>query len=355
MKTKVDYIIIGQGLCGTWLSYYLTKAGKKVLVIDKDQPYSATKVASGIINPVTGRRIVRTWRIEELLPFSIKAYTELGAQMNVDLLKEISIIDFHPTLQMREAFENRLTDEQEYLHSLNDDAYKAFFNFNYGAGKVSPCLLIDLQTLLSAWRNQLGKMEALSEQEFSWSDVIVHNDYVQYKEIVAQKIICCEGVAGFDNPYFKNLPYSHMKGEAIIASIEGLPNTSIYKHGLSIVPWKDHLFWIGSSYEWKFDHTNPTAAFRQKVEAFLTNFLKIPYTIVDHIAADRPANMERRPFVGLHPVHSSVGLLNGMGTKGCSLAPFFANQLSHHLLTGSEIYADADVKRFEKTLNRAMK
>lgn len=355
MKTNVDYIIVGQGLCGTWLSYYLTKEVKKVLVIDKSQPYSATKVASGIINPVTGRRIVRTWRIEELLPFSIKAYKAFGNEMNVDLMKETNIIDFHPTLQMRDAFENRLQEEPEYLHSVNDEEYKSYFNYNYGAGKVSPCLLIDLQTMLSEWRNKLLAAESLLEESFSWNDITIHNDYVQYKDIVAQKIICCEGVVGFDNPYFKNLPYSHMKGEAIIASIQGLPNNSIYKHGLSIVPWKDNLFWVGSNYEWKFDHTNPTAAFKQKVENFFTNFLKIPFTIVDHIAADRPTNMERRPFVGLHPIHSSVGILNGMGTKGCSLAPFFAHQLSNHLLSGSEIYADADVKRFEKILNREMK
>jgi len=29
----------------------------------------------------------------------------------------------------------------------------------------------------------------------------------------------------------------------------------------------------------------------------------------------------------LSPAQQNVGILNGMGTKGCSLAPFFANQL----------------------------
>ncbi|MEJ7679431.1 MAG: hypothetical protein WKG06_16540 [Segetibacter sp.] len=48
------------------------------MIIDKNKPFTASKAASGVINPVTGRRIVRTWRIEELLPFALKAYTELG-------------------------------------------------------------------------------------------------------------------------------------------------------------------------------------------------------------------------------------------------------------------------------------
>ena len=350
--TSLPYLIIGQGLCGTWLSYYLLKAGKKVIVIDQPQPYSATKVASGIINPVTGRRIVRTWRIEELLSFAIESYNELGNQLDAAVMKQIVVLDFHPTLQMKEAFENRVLEEPEYLHTINDEFYKQFFNYHYGAGSIAPCLLIDLHTMLNGWREKLKEQEALLEDQFDWANCIIHGDQVKYKDVVAEKIICCEGVAGFDNPYFKNLPYSHMKGEAIIAAIDGLPNDRIFKHGLSIVPWRNNLFWIGSSYEWEFDDVKPTAVFRQKVESFLHQFVKLPYTIVDHIASDRPANMERRPFVGLHPNHPQVGILNGMGTKGCSLAPFFAQQLAGYLIDGKSIYPDADVRRFESVLRK---
>ncbi len=88
--------------------------------------------------------------------------------------------------------------------------------------------------------------------------------------------------------------------------------------------------------------------------AQLKYWLKIPFEIADHLASVRPANMERRPFVGLHPKYSSVAILNGMGTKGCSLAPFFARQLTDNLTEGKPIYADADVKRFEKILAREM-
>src|SRR5215204_1571960 len=64
-----EFLIIGQGISGTWLSYYLQKANKSFVVIDNDQPNSASRVAAGIINPVTGRRIVKTWMIDELLSF----------------------------------------------------------------------------------------------------------------------------------------------------------------------------------------------------------------------------------------------------------------------------------------------
>jgi glycine/D-amino acid oxidase-like deaminating enzyme len=56
--------------------------------------------------------------------------------------------------------------------------------------------------------------------------------------------------------------------------------------------------------------------------------------------------LERRPFVGLHPQNPRLGILNGMGTKGCSLAPYFARQLVRHLLYKEPIHPEASVSRF---------
>ena len=55
-RMEVDYLIVGQGICGTMLSWYLLKEGKTFLVIDDNNENSSSKIAAGIINPVTGRR-----------------------------------------------------------------------------------------------------------------------------------------------------------------------------------------------------------------------------------------------------------------------------------------------------------
>jgi len=89
-----------------------------------------------------------------------------------------------------------------------------------------------------------------------------------------------------------------------------------------------------------------------KSQSFVESWLKLPFTIIDHRAAVRPATLERRPFVGFHPQYNSVGIFNGMGTKGCSLAPFFANQLVQHIIHRTPIHSEADVKRFQRVLSR---
>jgi glycine/D-amino acid oxidase-like deaminating enzyme len=56
--------------------------------------------------------------------------------------------------------------------------------------------------------------------------------------------------------------------------------------------------------------------------------------------------------VGLHPRQPEIGILNGFGTKGCSLAPFFAKQVVDRLEGKGKIHPLADIGRFEKILAR---
>src|SRR5688500_17540147 len=107
----IDHLIIGQGICGTFLSWYLQKANRSFIIIDDARPNTASRVAAGIINPVTGRRIVKTWMIDELMPFAQNAYEDLGAALNIEAIRQKNIIDFFPTPQMRLAFYQRFSED----------------------------------------------------------------------------------------------------------------------------------------------------------------------------------------------------------------------------------------------------
>ena len=349
-----DYIIVGQGISGTFLSWYLINAGKNVLVIDDAKPLTASKVASGVINPVTGRRIVRTWMIETLMPFALDAYKAIGDELSVSIITQKNILDFHPTPQMMLAFKERLPEESDYLRVPENEAvYQQYFNVTFGIGEINPCYLVDVNILLSEWRKHLKAQNLLLDEVFNIEQLLTHNlEFITYKDISASKIIFADGATGADNPYFKLLPYAKNKGQAIIAEIPDLPRTNIFKQGITIVPWQDDLWWIGSTYEWDFKDLNPSADFRNKVETQLQHWLKLPYKIVDHLAAERPANLERRPFVGLHPIYPNIGIFNGMGTKGCSLAPYFAKQFTDNLIDNTPINPLANVQRFTKVLSR---
>jgi glycine/D-amino acid oxidase-like deaminating enzyme len=352
---QVDDIIIGQGICGTFLSWQLQKAGRKVLVIDEPAPFSATKVASGVINPVTGRQAATTWMAEELLPFTWQAYEEIGHAIQQQVIRSCPIHAFPPSVQMRESYEHKMNGEPAYVRTIADkqvQQYNTLFHFFHGAVEISPVWLIDLHTLLKGWRRQLAGTDALLEEKFEAAQLQIHQHSVTYKQIQAKKVFFCNGAGSFRHPLWEKLPYSFNKGEALIADIPALSQDHIYKFGIStLVPWYDGLWWVGSSYDNRYEDELPSPAFRNKKMMELENLLKCDFSVVDHIASVRPATVERRPFAGMHPKYPAVGILNGMGTKGCSLAPYFAQQLAQQVLNNTPPLPAADINRFATTLS----
>lgn len=352
---KYDYLIIGQGICGTWLSYYLLKEGKSVFVIDKYDETSASNIASGIINPVTGRRVVTTWMADELLPFVWNEYNAISKKFHVQFITQKNTIVFPLAPDLQQAFGKRRQEGNSYIQSTpikKEELYK-YFNFPFDAMQIAPCYLIDTCTLITNWCQYLKSQNALLNETFEEHELLLFDDCIQYKNIWAAKIIYCNGINSSFSKYWKNLPFVPNKGQALIAEIPGLSNDYIYKFAhLSLVPWKNNLWWIGSSNELNFPDNQPTEEFFQNTAAALKRILKIDFTIKDHLSSIRPGAIERRPFAGLHSLYNQIAILNGMGSKGCSLAPWFAKELAEHLINKKTINALADVKRYANVLKR---
>jgi len=351
---QVDYLIIGQGICGTMLSWFLIKEGKTFLVIDDNNDNSSSKIAAGIINPVTGRRYAYTWMIDEVMSFAIQTYEEIGNYLDIQFAHPKSIIDFFPSPQMRNAFIDRLSENDTYLHSFPDqNHFNQYFNYDFGCGEIRPAYTVHLQLLLSLWRKKLKELNLVKEEKFDVNELKVDKDAVSYQHVSAQKIIFCDGADGINNPWFQLLPYAPNKGEALVIECNELTNQHIFKKGFILAPLpEENIYWVGSNYQWEFENEYPSQQFYQQATSVLSSWLKKPYTVLAHKAAVRPATLERRPFVGFHPQFQNIGILNGMGTKGTSLAPFFAHQLVQHLVHHFPIAPEADVHRFMRILSK---
>ena len=351
---QTDVLIIGGGLCGSLLSWHLYKEGKSFIVIDDGAANSASRISAGIINPVTGRRYVTTWMIEELIDFAKLTYHQLGETLGQPLWQAKTIIDFFPSAQMRNAFVERIIEDDTYIHSYPDqNHFNTDFSYDFGCGEIRPAYTVLVQQLLLGWEKKLEEKKVLWKEKFVADAVDVQEKKVCYKDIKANHIIFCDGIASANHPLFTLLPFSPNKGEALIIECASLNRDHIFKKGLMLTPLpEENLFWVGSNYQWEFTDDQPSEAFYKSTDALLQSWLKQPYKILEHKAGVRPATLERRPFVGFHPAFPNVGILNGMGTKGASLAPFFAHQLAQKLIHDVPISPEADVHRFSRVLSK---
>lgn len=350
---NVDYLLLGQGISGTFLSYYLLQAGKSVLVVDQPHSWSPSRVAAGIMNPVTGRRLTTVWKAADILGFAPEAYRAIGQTLGIEACSRKDIIDFFPNPFMRESFLEKSQSNDPYVQMGTDDhPWSSYFRFEFGHGQIAPVYTAHLDLLIPAWRRYLSGRGCLLEEEVDVRDIRVTTEQVVLNNITAERVIFCEGPVGMDNPWFHRLPFSRNKGQALVLRIPELPATQIFKKNMLLVPLPEpELFWLGASYEWEFADQLPSPEFLQKGTSVLQEWLKLPFEVVDQRAGLRPATLERRPFCGLHPIHSRVGIFNGMGTKGCSLAPYFARELALHLTEGSPLTPQVDVGRFRRILS----
>jgi glycine/D-amino acid oxidase-like deaminating enzyme len=56
---------------------------------------------------------------------------------------------------------------------------------------------------------------------------------------------------------------------------------------------------------------------------------------------------DKHPAIGRHPENASLGIFNGLGSKGALLAPWLAGEWVAHLRTGRPIDPAVAVARFK--------
>jgi glycine/D-amino acid oxidase-like deaminating enzyme len=350
---QVDVLIIGQGICGTVLGWYLQQRGISFIIIDDTWANAASQVASGLMNLVTGKRMVTTWLADALLPVALETYAAIEIDWGIHILEETTVIDFFATSGEREVFEKRMEANHEYLYAVsNEKFWIPFFNFYHGAGYISPCWILDIQELVKQGAQIFRQQGRLLNTRFQFDQFTTAPDGARYMDIVANVAIFCDGVQAASNPLFSALPFSKNKGEALLVSIPGLPRTNVFQQRYKIVPFANELFWVGSSFEWDYTTVTTTDKFYKDAVSVLERWVNVPFSVKDHLVGERPSTIDHKPFIGFHPKYPSVGILNGMGTKGCLQAPYFARNLAEHFCNGAQLHPEADIKRFQRILSR---
>ena len=349
--SNFDFLLIGQGLAGTLLAHFLQKAGKTVFVFGQQAEDTASQVAAGLINPVTGRRFVKSWRVDSLIPFARETYRELGRQLNLSLYHERNILRALAGAGEENDWLARSMDPgygQYILDSAELEHYSGKINEAFGYGEVQHSAQVDIGKLVGAYRRYLVEQGLYREEQFDYEKLEVGAQGVCYKGFSAGAAVFCEGRWASGNPFFNYLPFHGDKGEVLLVRIPGAGFGKILKQDIFIVPMEDGLYWVGSNYVKNPADGRPTAAGAAFLNDRLQQLLKLPFEIVAHRAAIRPTVRGRRPFLGRHPEFPRLALFNGLGTKGASLGPFWASHMADHLVNNVTLEEAVDIKRFVK-------
>jgi glycine/D-amino acid oxidase-like deaminating enzyme len=344
---QVDYIIVGLGLAGLAFTKELTENNKSFIVFE-DNSQNSSLVAGGIYNPVILKRFTPVWNAADQLKIAMPFYKEMEKKFEKKYHYHLDIYRIFKSIEEQnnwfEACDKPLLSRY-MMPKLITEKFKGI-KANYGFGKLTNTGRIDTKNLLKDYRIYLSGKMLIKNESFNYSSLGIADNGINYNGINAMKVVFCEGFGLKKNPFFNYLPMQEAKGELLTIYAPILDINFLLKAGLFVLPLGNNLFTVGATFNWKDKSKLPSEEGKQELIAKLESFISAPYQIVDHTAGIRPTTIDRRPFVGKHPVYHNMAVLNGLGTRGVMIAPVMAKALYNHLEKDVSLPEEISIYRF---------
>jgi glycine oxidase len=344
----LDYIIVGSGLAGIAFAEEAIENNKSFLVIN-NQSQNSSKIAGGLYNPVILKRFSFVWNAEQQLQLLTIFYSNIEKKLNLKLNYKLPLLrKFYSIEEQNNWF--IASDKPNLAKFLSTDLVTIKYNHipsPFGFGEVMHSGYVDTALLVNSYQDYLIKSNNYFEDTFDYNQLIINDDYVEYKNHKAKNIIFAEGFGMLLNPFFNDLPLDGTKGELLIIKAPDLNFDVIIKSAIFVVPLGNNLFKVGATYNWEDKTNTPTEEAKQELLTEIKSLINCDFEVVEHRAGVRPTVKDRRPLIGTHPKHNRLHLLNGMGTRGVMLAPAMAKDLFNNIEHGIPLDLHIDIKRIK--------
>ena len=346
MKTHYDYLIIGGGLAGFLFAHQLRKNKKSFLVYDPLKTNTSTKIAAGMFNPISGKRMTINWKADELIEELKNTFAEIEKELGKKLLH------FEPTHQ---AFGNN-KEANDFYAKLEDDHFKKYILENKtcepfliapdGCFEVTQTGWVETRQYIESYANFLMEENSLIKEKVDYNDLVQTETGWLFQNNTFNKVLCCEGFEYSHNPYFNWLPFKLAKGQVLLIHCPDLNTEKIIKKGVYLVQQGNNTYKVGATYEWDNLNEIPDEKGKTILLSKLQNMLQVPFQVLDQSAGIRPTTRDRKAILGAHPQIPNLYVFNGLGTKGVFQAPFLAKHLYAHLEENLALESEVDINRF---------
>lgn len=337
--SQVDFLIIGQGLAGSILAFELIARGRRVMVVDNEHKGSASQVAAGIINPITGHRLNLTDGFVDYCARATKFYSDFESALGVNVVKSVDQTRLVKNPGQANYLSKRL-EQEEYRSFLEQNTSTNLFSSSeHGTAKIKQTLVVDTKRLLQATKDWLTKQSSYLSASVDYTQMVFTTDGVKYNNVTASRVIFCEGYQAINNPWLNQLPFKLAKGE--ILTVETPVETRLMlSWGNWLIPHKNMSAKLGASYAWQDTDLTPSNQVKEKLLDSLQSQTGLRPNVVNHEVGVRPTTTHRHAFVGPIKARDHAYCFNGFGSKGCLTIPSHATLLCDHLLKQTPLAED---------------
>jgi glycine oxidase len=343
VRRKIDYLIVGQGLAGSLLGCLLALRGLDVCFVDDAHRTSASISAAGIMNPITGKRLNRPHLIDELLETAFRLYPEINLALGASFFQQRTVLRLLQSETEAQQWKLRLAagDYEKYINPRAPEDVGPFGGF-----EIESAGHLDVPRLIQTVREHFSAKDRLLEEAFDYSAIQTFPHSAIWRDYKAKAIVFCEGYRMANNPFFKQIELNPAKGEILTLQASDFMEKRILQEGKWLFKTQAGEILAGTTYSWDQLDETPTAYGRGQIEQAIPRLAQMSFQVIRHRAGVRPViRLDNRPVIGRHPIHRSLAILNGLGSKGVLQAPFAAEQLIMHLEKEIPLHPDFDVCR----------
>ena len=322
-------IVVGAGLAGTTLAWQLRRSGQSFALVDKAEAVTSSRVAAGLMTPITGKRLTKTWRHDDLFPTAVAFYRDVESATGASFFHPRPIVRILKNDREHANYSKRRAEFGALVRELDPPLNSAWFPTTDGF-EMPTAAQLDVTKYLDASRAFFGGQ--FLEADVSTEDVTMSAEGVTLPrlDLRGDYLIFCQGFAASRNPLTSDLPFRAAKGEILTVRIDDFDERRTVNNGHWLTPTGTDLWRFGATYSWSDFSNTPTAEARIELQAALKEMINRPFEIVDQSAAVRPILAGQKPWIGLLD-GSRVGVFNGLGSKGSLMAPHFAGELAARL------------------------
>lgn len=342
---KTDFLIVGQGLAGSLLAWHLIEAGQRVLVVDRDEEETSSKIAAGLVTPLAGGRFHLPEGLPERLDYARRFYWELEEGSGLTLYRHCRI-----SRLFKDADEAGLWARKTAAADPAFDRFHGPLRIDpdrvtapHGGFEMRESGWLDLPAFLGLTRQMLLERAAYAIGRVDSTEVLLTPGEVRWKNITASCVVFCEGWRSRENRFFDWVPMRPTSGAILDLEAPDLAGEErILNRGAWLLPLGEGRFRGGSTYSGP-TLPEPVAA-RAEILAKLARITPLPFAVTGQRQAFRPTIRRSQVFMGSHPAHPRIAFFNGLGSKGVLNGPWHARALVGHLLHGEPLPPEADLQ-----------
>ena len=346
-----ENVIIGQGLAGSAVAWTLHRAGQRVLILDRGDRYAASRVAAGLITPVTGKRLVVSTTYEEQYQAAKSFYRWVERETEQTFFAEVEMLRLFEDETGRAAFMERSDKAKSSEISEWSGELQAGKGIRRGI-RMRQAARLDITTYLSATRSYFEERRSYRQTELREGEYQLTDNGEQSTKITlraqaltADRVIMCTGAA--TTTLFPEVPNNPARGDILTVRIPDYDRPEVVHRSVWIASEKNGSQTVGSTYDWNNTSIEPTERGRQEILGKLGRMVEGPVEVLDQVAAVRPTMKDYEPVLGRHPEWPNVFILNGLGSKGTLKAPDMAKKLVDSMVGDTEVESVYSYKRLQ--------